>query len=114
MKNKEIVELGQKYLMNTYGRFPIALVKGEGSRVWDADGKEYIDFVSGLAVTSLGHANPYIAEVLNQQAKEILHSSNLYWIKPQVKLAQKLVENSCFHKVFFANGGLKPMRQPSN
>lgn len=105
MKNKEIVELGQKYLMNTYGRFPIALVKGEGSRVWDADGKEYIDFVSGLAVTSLGHANPYIAEVLNQQAKEILHSSNLYWIKPQVKLAQKLVENSCFHKVFFANGG---------
>ena len=105
MGNSEILELGKKYVMNTYGRFPIALVKGEGSKVWDADGKEYIDFVGGLAVTSLGHCNPEITEAMYKQTRELVHTSNLYWIKPQVELAKTLVENSVFDKVFFANSG---------
>jgi acetylornithine/N-succinyldiaminopimelate aminotransferase len=103
--NRQIMEQGQKYVMNTYGRFPIALVKGQGSKVWDADGKEYIDFVSGIAVTSLGHSHPDIAEAIYKQCMEMVHSSNLYWIKPQVELAKLLVENSVFDKVFFANSG---------
>ena len=105
MNNNEILELGKKYVMNTYGRFPIALVKGEGSKVWDADEKEYIDFVGGLAVTSLGHCHPEVTEAMHKQAQELVHTSNLYWIKPQVELAKILVENSVFDKVFFANSG---------
>ena len=105
MNNNEILELGKKYVMNTYGRFPIALIKGEGSKVWDADGKEYIDFVGGLAVTSLGHCHPEVTAAMHKQAQELVHTSNLYWIKPQVELAKLLVENSVFDKVFFANSG---------
>lgn len=105
MNNQEIYELGMKYVMNTYGRFPIALVKGEGNKVWDANGKEYIDFVGGLAVTSLGHCHPEVTQAMYQQCQELVHTSNLYWIQPQVELAQTLVENSSFGKVFFANSG---------
>ena len=105
MNNSEILELGTKYVMNTYGRFPIALVKGDGSKIWDADGKQYIDFVGGLAVTSLGHCHPEVTAAMYKQAQELGHTSNLYWIKPQVELAKLLVENSVFDKVFFANSG---------
>ncbi len=105
MDNTQIMELGKKYLMNTYSRFPIAIVKGEGCRVWDADGKEYIDCVSGIGVTSLGHSNPEIAGAICRQSDAILHCSNLYWIKPQAEAAKLLVENSDLDKVFFANSG---------
>ncbi len=105
MNNNQIIENGKKYVMNTYGRFPIAFVKGKGSRVWDADGKEYIDFVTGLAVTSLGHCHPEVTQAISKQCEEIVHTSNLYWIKPQVELAELLVRNSDFDKVFFANSG---------
>ncbi|GAB6158683.1 acetylornithine transaminase [Desulfotomaculum varum] len=105
MNNQEIAALGQQYVMHTYGRLPVALVKGEGCRVWDADGKEYLDFVGGLAVNSLGHAHPAVAAAICRQAGTLLHCSNLYWIEPQVKLAQLLVENSCADKVFFCNSG---------
>ncbi|CCO07842.1 acetylornithine transaminase [Desulforamulus hydrothermalis] len=105
MNNQEIAALGQQYVMHTYGRLPIALVKGEGCRVWDADGKEYLDFVGGLAVNSLGHAHPAVAAAICRQAGTMLHCSNLYWIEPQVKLAQLLAENSCADKVFFCNSG---------
>ena len=105
MNNKDIIELGEKYLMNTYKRFPLALVEGQGSMVWDADGNEYIDFVTGLAVNSLGHSNLEVVEAMYEQAKKISHTSNLYWIEPQVQLAKKLVDNSGFDKVFFSNSG---------
>lgn len=105
MNNQEILAMGQQYVMNTYGRLPMALVKGEGCRVWDADGRQYLDFVGGLAVNSLGHAHPKVAEAVCRQAKTLLHCSNLYWIEPQVKLAKLLVENSCAGKVFFCNSG---------
>lgn len=106
MNNTEqLIKEGQQYVMNTYGRLPLALVKGQGSKVWDADGKEYLDFVGGLAVTSMGHCHPKVAAAIAEQSSKLLHCSNLYWIEPQVKLAKFLVENSCMDKVFFANSG---------
>ncbi|AEG58647.1 acetylornithine transaminase [Desulforamulus ruminis] len=105
MNNQEIINMGQQYVMNTYGRLPMALVKGEGPWVWDADGRKYLDFVGGLAVNSLGHAHPKVAEAISRQAATLLHCSNIYWIEPQVKLAKLLVENSCASKAFFCNSG---------
>jgi acetylornithine/N-succinyldiaminopimelate aminotransferase len=105
MKTNEIIESGKKYVMNTYGRLPMALVKGEGVYVWDAEGKKYLDFVAGLAVNSLGHCHPKVVEAIREQADTLMHVSNLYWIEPQVKLAQLLVENSAHDKVFFCNSG---------
>ncbi len=91
--------------MNNYGRFPIALVRGEGSRVWDADGKEYLDFTSGIAVCGLGHSNIALKQALKEQACRLWHCSNLYWIQPQVELAAKLCRLSGLDKAFFANSG---------
>ncbi|MEG6523366.1 acetylornithine transaminase [Desulfotomaculum sp. 1211_IL3151] len=105
MNNQEILAMGQQYVMNTYGRLPMALVKGEGAWVWDAEGRQYLDFVSGIAVNSLGHAHPRVVEAITKQAHALLHCSNLYWIEPQVKLAKILVENSCADKAFFCNSG---------
>ncbi|APC09489.1 acetylornithine transaminase [Neomoorella thermoacetica] len=105
MDNAAIVSRGEKYVMRTYGRYPVALVRGEGARVWDADGKEYLDFVSGLAVNSLGHCHPRVVEAIREQAGRLIHCSNLYWIEPQVELARLLVENSALDKVFFCNSG---------
>lgn len=105
MKNQTILELGQKYVMNTYGRQPFALVQGKGSYVWDAEGKEYLDMVGGIAVNNIGHCHPRVVEAIQNQANTLLHCSNLYWIESQVKLAKKIVENSCGTKVFFCNSG---------
>jgi acetylornithine/N-succinyldiaminopimelate aminotransferase len=105
MNTKEIIEMGDKNLMKTYGRIPLALVRGEGARVWDAEGREYLDFVGGLAVCSLGHCHPAVVEAITAQARTLMHVSNLYHIEPQVKLAKVLVENSCADKVFFCNSG---------
>lgn len=105
MNTKEIMAMGDRYVMRTYGRIPMALVRGEGARVWDAGGKEYLDFVSGLAVCSLGHCHPAVAEAISSQARTLMHVSNLYYIEPQVKLAKLLVENTCADRVFFCNSG---------
>src|SRR5574340_1563434 len=91
--------------MNTYNRFPVAIVKGEGRRVWDADGKVYLDFTSGLAVCNLGHSHPNVVKALRDQAGELIHISNLYHIGPQAALAALLTENSFADKVFFCNSG---------
>lgn len=99
------MEIGQKYVMNTYGRLPMALVKGEGVYVWDADGNKYLDFVAGLAVNSLGHCHPKVVQAIREQAGILMHVSNLYWIEPQVRLAQLLIENSALDRVFFCNSG---------
>lgn len=105
MSNQQIIDEGKKYVMNTYGRLPVAMVKGEGAYIWDADGKEYLDFVSGIAVNCLGHAHPKVVAAVAKQAETMFHCSNLYWIEPQVQLAKLLVENSVFDKVFFGNSG---------
>lgn len=83
----------------------MALIKGEGAWVWDADGNKYLDFVAGLAVNSLGHCHPEVVAAIREQAGKLMHVSNLYWIEPQVRLAKLLVENSALDKVFFCNSG---------
>lgn len=92
-------------VMNTYGRFPIAIDRGEGCRLWDTDGKEYLDFVAGIATCTLGHAHPALIEAVTNQIKKLHHVSNLYYIPEQGNLAQYLVDNSCADKVFFCNSG---------
>lgn len=105
MSNREVQELTDRYVMQTYARFPIALVKGKGVRVWDADGKEYLDFVAGLAVNSLGHCHPAVARAVADQVNTLLHVSNLYHIEPQARLAKALCDHSFADRVFFCNSG---------
>ncbi|MCZ6549740.1 MAG: aspartate aminotransferase family protein [Deltaproteobacteria bacterium] len=105
MKNQQILRLTQKYVANTYARFPIALVQGKGARVWDADGKEYIDFVAGIAVNGLGHNHPAIVRAIQRQAQTLIHVSNLYHIGPQSELARDLCRHSFANRVFFCNSG---------
>jgi acetylornithine/N-succinyldiaminopimelate aminotransferase len=94
-----------KYLMDTYNRYPIMLVKGEGTRVWDSEGNAYLDFVAGIAVNSLGHSHPALVEAIKKQAETLIHCSNLYWNEKQIELAKMISENSFRGKVFFANSG---------
>lgn len=105
MTSQEIIELSHEYLMPTYNRFPIALVKGKGSKVWDANGKEYLDFTAGLAVCSLGHCHPVVVEAICRQAKELIHVSNLFYIQPQAKLAAFIGQIFKGARVFFCNSG---------
>lgn len=105
MKMDEKIAKGKKYIMNTYGRLPILLDKGEGSWVYDLDGNKYLDFVAGIAVNSLGHSNEIIKKALLEQSEKLIHCSNLYWIGPQIDLAEILCENSAMDKAFFANSG---------
>ncbi len=100
-------ELEKKYYMQTIVRVPVTLVKGEGARVWDDKGKEYLDFVCGLAVNCLGHCPPVVAEAIAEQARTLVQTSNWYYTVPQIKLAQLLVENSCLDKAFICSSGLE-------
>lgn len=93
------------YVMSTYGRFPLALERGLGCRVWDTDGKEYLDFVAGIATCTLGHAHPALVAAVSQQIQKLHHVSNLYYIQEQGELAKWLVEHSCADRVFFCNSG---------
>ncbi|MEB3359171.1 MAG: aspartate aminotransferase family protein [Synechococcales bacterium] len=92
-------------VMNTYGRFPLVLERGRGCRVWDADGREYLDFVAGIATCTLGHAHPAMVEAVTQQIQKLHHVSNLYYIPEQGALAQWLVQHSCADRAFFCNSG---------
>lgn len=93
------------HVMTTYGRFPIALEKGKGCRVWDTEGREYLDFVAGIATCTLGHAHPAMIEAVTRQIQTLHHVSNLYYVPVQGELAQWLTEHSCADKVFFCNSG---------
>jgi len=99
------VGLADKYLFPTYKRPPFALVKGEGCRVWDENGKEYLDFVGGIAVCALGHSSAIVTKALEEQSRTLVHVSNLYYTRPQAELARLLVENSFADRVFFCNSG---------
>jgi acetylornithine aminotransferase/acetylornithine/N-succinyldiaminopimelate aminotransferase len=103
--NSDIIKLTEKHVAQTYGRYPIALVRGKGTHVWDRSGKQYLDFVSGLAVDNLGHCHPKVVSAIRKQAGELLHVSNLYHIEPQAKLAAELTRLSFADKVFFCNSG---------
>ena len=98
-------EVERKYFMNTFTRIPVVLVKGEGACVWDEDGKEYLDFVAGWAVNSLGHCHPVVAEAVAEQARTLIQTSNQFYTTPQLRLAELLIQNSCLDKVFFSNSG---------
>lgn len=97
--------LEKEYYLQVVNRQPIVLARGEGTRVWDDEGKEYLDFTSGWAVTNIGHANPVLAEAIAEQARTLIQTSNQFYTIPQIKLAQLLVKNSCLDRVFFANSG---------
>jgi acetylornithine/N-succinyldiaminopimelate aminotransferase len=105
MGGTEVKEAAQRSICQTYTRHDLVLVRGNGCRLWDAAGREYLDFVGGIAVCNLGHCPADLAEVLHRQARELVHVSNLYYTEPQVRLAE-LLTGSCFaDKVFFCNSG---------
>ena len=105
MPTEELRLEAERYLMNTYARFPISIARGRGCRVYDLEGREYLDFVAGLAVSVLGHAHPDLTHAIQKQAQQLLHTSNLYYSEPQVRLAEALVQHSFAEKVFFCNSG---------
>jgi predicted acetylornithine/succinylornithine family transaminase len=105
MTAAEIIALADRYLFPTYARAPLALVRGEGTRVWDADGRCYLDFFSSTVVTALGHAHPAITRAIAEQTQRILHVSNLHYCEPQARLAEKLVKRSFAERVFLCNSG---------
>jgi predicted acetylornithine/succinylornithine family transaminase len=102
---KDLIAKTDRYICTTYTRSPLVLTRGEGMKVWDSDGKEYLDFVSGIAVLNVGHLHPHVVEAIQQQSKKLIHVSNLYYSEPQIRLAELLVTHSFADKVFFANSG---------
>ncbi|HLO26843.1 MAG TPA: aminotransferase class III-fold pyridoxal phosphate-dependent enzyme, partial [Geobacteraceae bacterium] len=105
MNSQYWIEKADKYIMQTYGRYPIVPVRGEGCRVWDADGREYLDFLAGVAVNNLGHCHPKVVAALRKQAGELIHCSNYYHIPSQIELAELLCSHSFADKAFFCNSG---------
>ena len=105
MPTEELKQDAGHYLMHTYTRQPLSIVRGRGTKVYDLEGREYIDFVGGIAVNILGHGHPDLVQAIQRQAAQLIHASNLYYTEPQVKLAQVLVDHSFADKVFFCNSG---------
>ncbi len=100
-----IKDLGELYLAGNYARFPVAFVRGKGTRLYDEDGQEYLDFAAGIAVCSLGHCPEPVVKAICEQANKLLHVSNLYWTEPQARLAELICQQSFAEKVFFCNSG---------
>jgi acetylornithine/N-succinyldiaminopimelate aminotransferase len=105
MSNSDWTARGEAVFAGTYSRFPAAIIKGEGCRLWDADGREYLDFLAGIAVCSLGHCHPAVTEAVCAQAKQLVHVSNLFYTLPQTELAELLTTHSFAERVFFCNSG---------
>jgi len=104
-KNAEWITRGESVFVGTYSRFPAAMVRGEGCKLWDADGKEYLDFLAGIAVCSLGHCHPAVTRAVQEQAAKLVHVSNLFNTEPQIELAELLTAKSFADRVFMANSG---------
>jgi predicted acetylornithine/succinylornithine family transaminase len=105
MTAQEIIEQEHRYIIQTYKRFPVVLVRGEGGKVWDIDGKCYLDFLAGIAVNALGYNHPAIRETIRRQSEGLIHTSNLFYTQNQVKLAKMLTEHSALDRVFYCNSG---------
>ncbi|MCM8784169.1 MAG: aspartate aminotransferase family protein [Candidatus Omnitrophica bacterium] len=105
MKTEEVIKLYEDYVMNTYTRMPISLAKGKGSRVWDLEQREYLDFFPGWGVSGLGHVHPKITSAIKEQAKKLIHVSNNYYHHLQARLAKKIIDLSFPGKIFFCNSG---------
>ncbi|MFC2045675.1 aspartate aminotransferase family protein, partial [Chloroflexota bacterium] len=98
-------ELEKKYYMGTFTRVPVTLVKGQGVKVWDDSGREYLDFIGGLAVDCLGHCHPVVSDAIAEQARTLVQTSNLFYTIPQLQLAELLIQNSCLDRIFICNSG---------
>ncbi|WP_028579463.1 acetylornithine transaminase [Desulfogranum japonicum] len=105
MSNAEWTQRGNDVFIGTYNRFPVMMVKGDGCRLWDEDGKEYLDFLAGIAVCSLGHCHPAVTKAVVKQAESLVHVSNLFHTRPQIELAELLTRNCFADRVFMANSG---------
>jgi acetylornithine/N-succinyldiaminopimelate aminotransferase len=101
----EMQELERSSVIASYARMPVAFVRGEGSRLWDADGHEYLDFLCGISVTNLGHCHPRVVDAVREQVGRLMHASNLFYSEPAMRLARALSQSSLGGKVFFANSG---------
>jgi len=105
MNEKEYISIADKCIMGTYRRYPVVFTRGRGMKLWDSEGREYLDFVAGIAVCSLGHAHPAVTRAMQEQAERLVHVSNLYYIEAQIEYARLLTENCALKKVFFCNSG---------
>jgi predicted acetylornithine/succinylornithine family transaminase len=105
MRLGEAQALEERYLMRTYRRGAVDFVRGEGPLLWDSEGREYLDFITGISVCSLGHCHPAVVEAVRRQAGELMHVSNLFYSEPMLRLAERLCESSVGERVFFANSG---------
>jgi predicted acetylornithine/succinylornithine family transaminase len=105
MSLNELQALERDYMMPTYGRSPVAFVRGEGTRLWDAEGMEYLDFLAGISVVQIGHCHPQMVEAVTAQANQLMHVGNLFYTEPQLRLAERLSRLSIGGKVFFCNSG---------
>ena len=105
MNLTDLQALEQRYLMHTYKRAPVEFVRGDGALLWDAEGNEYLDFLAGISVCSVGHCNPEVVEAVREQAGRLMHTSNLFYTEPMVRLAERLSESSLGGRVFFSNSG---------
>jgi acetylornithine/N-succinyldiaminopimelate aminotransferase len=105
MELPELQALERRYLMQTYRRAPVELVRGEGALLWDSEGKEYLDFLAGISVCSVGHCHPDVVAAVREQAGRLMHVSNLFYTEPMVRLAQRLSDSSLGGAVFLSNSG---------
>lgn len=105
MSKESLITLGENVWMNTYNRGEKLFVEGQGTYLTDIEGKTFLDFISGIATNTLGHANPGLVEAISKQAGTLMHTSNLFWNQPSIELAEKLVKHSNLDKVFFSNSG---------
>ena len=105
MIQNEIMQTVDEYVLHTYNRYPLSIDRGEGVRVWDAEGKEYLDFMAGIAVYALGYHYPGYDDALKRQIDKVLHTSNLYYHEPLARAAKAVVTSSGLSKVFFTNSG---------
>ena len=105
MNLTDLQALAERYLMRTYKRAPVEFVRGEGALLWDAEGKEYLDFLAGISVCSVGHCNPEVVAAVRDQTSRLMHTSNLFYTEPMIRLAERLAESSLGGRVFFSNSG---------
>jgi len=105
MSIDDIIKRESRAIFQTYTRQPVLIARGSGARVWDQDGREYIDFVAGIAVNNVGHCHPRVVEAIKRQCELLIHTSNLYYTENQVRLAEELKSLSGMDKVFFCNSG---------
>jgi acetylornithine/N-succinyldiaminopimelate aminotransferase len=101
----DLQALEREHVIGSYARLPVQFVRGQGSRLWDEQGNEYLDFLCGISVTNLGHCHPRVVQAIREQAAELMHVSNLFYTEPAMRLAERLSESSLQGKVFFCNSG---------